>query len=277
MSKVYISILQWNMGDSPHATKKRGNYQERAQILTDLLTGHNPTFVTLQEADRVVLSYANLRSYELYNGPPGLVTLVTKDKYKTNENLTRNDRYQLLALDSISRTDKGIKIINLHLPALHKSDDQKREFLRKDMPFINAWRTKHESLYEILSGDFNLPPYDIVIMEETGVFANRDLKHTIKTTSTFGFGRALYNTSWQVFGGTCGALGTYYYKTLPHGPWHIPDQILIDPKLIGDALVQVKILTDANGQSLATKKVFAPNRDNSSDHFPVLVSIYAKS
>lgn len=249
MNKPTLSILQWNMGDSVHAKKIRPNSSGRAQILTDLIFDNSPTIILLQEAHRGVLSYANLRQYDLFDGPSNLVTLINKNKYSTVDSISHEDHFHLLALDSLSKGENGLKIINLHLPTLYKDEREKQEYIRKRMPAINKWRTKHEPRYEIMGGDFNIPPYDAVLIEETGVFANRDIRHASTSTSTFNFGKALYNASWQIFGGACGAPGTYYLNKLPHGPWHIPDQIMLDPDLVRQSKISVKVITEANKKS----------------------------
>ncbi len=261
------------MGDSPHAKTLRPNSLGRAQILTDLINDNSPTIILLQEAHRGVLSYANLRQYDLFDGPSNLVTLISKNKYSIIDNISHENHFHLLALDSLFKDEKGLKIINLHLPTLHKDEGEKQEYIRKRMPAINVWRTKYEPRFEIMGGDFNIPPYNAALIEETGVFANRDIRHASTSTSTFGFGKALYNTSWQIFGGACGALGTYYQNKLPHGPWHIPDQIMLDPELVKQSIVSVKVITEANKKSFKSKIVQGPNKDVASDHFPVLVSV----
>lgn len=277
-----FSVLQWNMGDSPYVKKKTvksrldnpEDVNRRAKILYELIDTYKPTFVMLQESASSLVALVNHPDYELQRGDLGLNIFVKLNLYKIVENNLNIRRVQMLALDSLELSQKGIKLINIHLPILYKNEVQRREEVRMLMPLINFWRSKFDSRFEIVAGDFNLPPYDEIIITRSGFFSNRDLSHARNNKIEKGFGNALFNVSWSIFSGTCGSLGTYYLAdSYPNGPWHIPDQILIGPELEEDSIIKVKVITSVNSLSLINDKTFSPNKRVASDHLPVLLNI----
>lgn len=260
------------MGDSPYAKKARSNPEKRANALTALLNEIKPSIVTLQEAADNVLAKTALLGYSLIRDSNGLAILYKRDDYYVIENGVIRNRMQVAALNTTALPPLGISIINLHLPILNRTVEDRRDFARTILADSDQWRIRHKQRFEVISGDFNLPPYDEVIVgKNRGFCANRDKEHCLKHVGTVE--RGLFNSSWQIFGGQCGALGTYYLDNLPHGPWHIPDQVMLDPGLIQRASVKVQVLIKVNGISLTTPRTLRPEGNTLSDHFPMLVSI----
>jgi endonuclease/exonuclease/phosphatase family metal-dependent hydrolase len=265
---IELKIMQWNMGDSSHAVL-RPNDIMRSDILSDLLYIHNPIIVTLQEANRVVLSNAKLFNYEIFYGLSGLVTLLRKGIFYHVDARNIGTRAHGLSLNNLHNRQPILKIVNIHLPILNLDIVEKRERARKFINESDSWRAFHDPRFEILSGDLNMPPYDEVMMVESGFCSNRDLNHIIKKHRAIN--KYIYNCTWKVFGGGCGSLGTYYLNNVPHGPWHLPDQILIDPRIVENNRVDVEIITSVNSQTLITKSGI-PNKRVASDHLPLLVT-----
>lgn len=270
-----LKILQWNMAAAPHARKPKPhpNPAKSAAALTALLHDHAPTIVALQETDPTILAQVKLTAYDLQRGPMGLTTLVLRQAYRPVRNSDIRQRVQVVELDAATPGGASLLVFNLHLPVLYKTELERREFARVFLlPEMTRLRVLGQARLEIIAGDFNLPPYDEIIVGESGLFANRDLAHTSKRRSTVG--RPIYNTSWAIFGGACGALGTYHGPSLAHGPWQIPDQLLLDPRLAENRRVRVQVLTKTSGQDLHTPLPFGyPNKTTASDHFPVLVTL----
>ena len=267
-----LKILQWNMAAAPHARKAKPHPSpvKCAAALTELLREHAPTLAVLQETDPAILAMADLSAYDIQRGPLGLTTLVLRLAYRSVSNRDIRQRVQVVKLDNMLAGAADLLVFNLHLPVLYKTEFDRREFARLLLPEMNRLRVETRPRLEIIAGDFNLPPYDEILVSEFGWFANRDLTHTSKKRSTVG--RPIYNASWNIFGGSCGALGTYHGRSLAHGPWQIPDQMLLDPRLAENKRVEVEVLTKTSSLELHTPFGY-PNKLLASDHFPVLVTI----
>lgn len=262
------------MAAAPHARPARPhpNPSQCAVVLTELLREHEPTIVALQESAPAILAQADLAAYEPYRGPGGLTTLALRRAYRPVSNQDIRQRVQVVALDSATHGEAGLLLFNVHLPVLYKSEYERQEYIRRLMPDINRLRVQNQTRLEIMVGDFNLPPYDVGIVGESGLFANRDAAHVARKRSTVG--RPICNVSWSIFGGTCGALGTYHGASAAHGPWQVPDQLLLDPRLLQGSCVRVQVLTATAGVQLHTALPLAyPNKAIASDHFPVLTTL----
>jgi hypothetical protein len=268
-----LKILQWNMDGAPHAKppKPHPNPKECAAVLNEILLEYTPTVVTLQETDNALLANINLSGYDIQRGPVGLTTLIRRDKFVAVDNREVTPRIQAVALDSTNRGEEGLLVFNFHLPVLNKDKDDRQEAARLLIPRIDKVRVDRSPRLEIMAGDFNMPPYAPFIVGPSALFANRDL--TYSSSQRRGtVGRSLYNASWNIFGGMCGAPGTYRRASELHGPWQIPDQMLLDPRLIKGADVNVQIIIKTSKRKLHTRDG-NPRKHLPSDHFPVLVSI----
>lgn len=268
-----LSVLQWNMGDSPYSRKPARPPQPRASALQSLLTEHSPQVVTLQEADPQALSLVDLRGYNIHRGPTGIVSLSKKGSFAQHKNVTVRERAQVVALDSLSGQLPSLWLINLHLPIRERTETDRRDLARTIFTDIDAIRIHNQTRREVWSGDLNFPPYDELVVSRSGLFANRDIAYASSHRGSVGKG--LFNSAWAALGGATGALGTIYHDSLPNGPWQMPDQILFEPSLVRDFRLEVLILTRSGASEFATR-TGRPCKTRASDHFPMLVVLHER-
>ena len=131
------------MGDSPHAKKERPNPEKRAEVMTALLTETKPSIVTLQEAADNVLAKTTMSGYDLVRGSDGLILLYKRNDYRLIENKVIRNRIQVVALDTTTVHSIGINILNLHLPILNRTVEDRRDFARTILADSDQWRTQH--------------------------------------------------------------------------------------------------------------------------------------
>lgn len=271
-----LRILQWNMGGSPHARppKPHPNAPGCAGALTEWLLEYEPAIVALQEVTDELLALVKMAPYEIQRGPLGFAVLVRRQLYRTVKNYDLRQRVQVVQLDGVSRALASLVVFNVHLPVLHKDEDDRRDgnylFARDIVREVVGAPTREG----IIVGDFNLPPYDAFIVGRAGLAANRDLAHAQASRSTAE--PAFYNASWTIFGGAAGAAGTYYRASVPHGPWQVPDQLLLSPRLLEGRQFQVQVLTRLTrlpGYKVCTSGG-RPSKQHTSDHLPVLLTIH---
>lgn len=130
----------------------------------------------------------------------------------------------------------------------------------------------------VLVGDLNLDPFEAGLVAASGLNAAMTRQLAGRGSRTVQ-GREypfFYNPMWGLFGdGTPGPPGTYYYEGSEHVAtfWHIFDQVLVRPELMGlfrnDSL---RVLDGYDGTSLVTDRGL-PDKANASDHLPVLFEL----
>lgn len=127
----------------------------------------------------------------------------------------------------------------------------------------------------LMMGDFNMNPYDRGMNLAAGLNAMMT-----RSCVSAGFRRHLnktyefyYNPMWSLFGdNTIGPPGTVY-DTSNQGPygWSMLDQVLINQSIVG-FFEEVRILTHAGSVPLMDANG-RPDSRNTSDHFPILVTM----
>lgn len=130
----------------------------------------------------------------------------------------------------------------------------------------------------LLLGDLNADPFDIGLVQTTGL-------HAVMTREIASRGSRLvqaerypyfYNPMWSYLGDFGdGPPATYYYPPSSHLSffWHAFDQVLIRPDLIQYFNHSgLKILSEAGGRSLL-KSSGIPDRSAGSDHLPLLLQL----
>jgi hypothetical protein len=130
----------------------------------------------------------------------------------------------------------------------------------------------------LVVGDFNMQPYDDAVIEAQGWHAamTRSIALREKRTVAGKEYRFFYNPMWSRLGDeSVGPAGTYYYdpskQIQPY--WHMFDQVLLRPALLGCFRNQdLSILTHA-GVTQLCRKDDRPDAAVGSDHLPLLVSL----
>lgn len=130
----------------------------------------------------------------------------------------------------------------------------------------------------VLVGDLNLNPFEDGIVGASGFHAVADRTVAEKKARIVDGARYpfFYNPMWNFFGDRSGnAKGTYFYRgsTLTEHFWHLFDQVLIRPSLLGCWQAdELEIVTAINGQGIANLDG-APDSGLASDHFPIIFSM----
>ncbi len=144
---------------------------------------------------------------------------------------------------------------------------------------IRFWEQRLNIDRTIVVGDFNMNPF------ERGLTGAREL-HAVMTRTKAGERTRqfddedfpfFYNPMWSLFGDrTHGPAGTYYAG--PDGAvsyfWEMFDQVLLRPSLM-DGLEDLRILDHDGVESLLTKNGL-PDKENGSDHLPILFRLSMK-
>jgi hypothetical protein len=256
-----MRVLQWNM----QITERNASTiaSARLELLSEALQQLQPDFVFLQEADSRARRMLDV-GYECAEGPKRIVTLWRKGQYVSQGSWEATQRAQLTLLDP------SFLLLNVHLPVLHCSKPKQRSaggHIREELILA---RGQHAGRREVHGGDYNMPPHDELLVMDSGFYANRCLEYALKSGIDISKKR-LFNCSWKVYGGDCGALGTYYSGDCEDGPWNVPDQIFLDPQIVGNGIVEVRVITTVAEHSLM-KRTGTPG-GRGSDHFPLFVSV----
>ena len=185
------------------------------------------------------------------------------DGFRTNvRKLHLGNHHTLLALVH------GVDIRNYDT----ESRQEFAQSLSSDMQFVKEQQGSDKLL---LLGDFNMNPFDRGMTLASGLNAmmtRECVKHGVRRhlAKTYDF---YYNPMWSLFGDlTDGPAGTVY-DTSNQGPygWNMLDQVIIHYSIV-KMFEDVKILTSA-GEHLLMDDRGRPDLKNSSDHFPILITL----
>jgi hypothetical protein len=155
-----------------------------------------------------------------------------------------------------------------------------RELFMGQVIALVSWaETKFGHERTIVAGDFNANPFEPEIGSTSGLHAvmSADLA-TAKPRHTFVKDYAyFYNPMWNLYGdrGNGSPPGTFYFNgRQPHEwYWHMLDQVIVRPVLIPRfPRASLRIITASSVGSLATKRG-RPDRNNASDHFPIVFDL----
>ncbi|HVI06909.1 MAG TPA: endonuclease/exonuclease/phosphatase family protein [Candidatus Binatia bacterium] len=129
----------------------------------------------------------------------------------------------------------------------------------------------------IVIGDFNTNPYEHGFVATDGLHAVMSKSVALRGTRRVS-GRDFdffYNPMWSCFGDIGDRpSGTYYYDKAEHVNyfWHMFDQVLLRPTLLGGFSDSVRILTEA-GETHLLDGSGRPDTKNASDHLPIVFSL----
>jgi hypothetical protein len=130
----------------------------------------------------------------------------------------------------------------------------------------------------LVVGDFNSDPFDDALTnsESLHAVATRELALQEKRVVDGEDRKFLYNPMWGLFGdNTPGPAGSYFYRVATSSCrfWHMFDQVLLRPQLLtAFDSSSLQILTKVGEKNLA-QKMGRPNKEEASDHFPIIFSL----
>lgn len=171
------------------------------------------------------------------------------------------------------RTGITIRFWNVHLQSEQSGDARAREAQARKtiVQQLQEARQRSPLPYEVILGDFNFDPHDDLLVGNDGFRANghapwvRQQKKKAAPADV-----PMFNPSWRIYGGHCGAPGTYYRRAdrSGRGPWLVRDQILVAPELVDDARSTPVVISSIGGVELA-KQDGCPDSALVSDHLPI--------
>lgn len=255
----------------------------KTRLLRALVSEHDPDLIALQEAPRRLASpLLRDAGYEVDAPRHRLLTAWRGRRWEaTVEQPFVYDRASALVLRRLDPDGGGPRVLvcNVHLPSrLHSGTDEVSESLRDLVGEIQSYRSDPDTgrFSEVLTGDFNLEPHDLVMMLPSGLYGNRSLlfvakrerrrrRDGLENERT----RTLYNPSWMLYGASAEPLGTLYNTKGTGAPWYVFDQALFSADL-ADGPAAVEVVTEADGLDLLTRDVRSPNSKVGSDHLPLV-------
>lgn len=265
-------ILVWNLGFNTKTD--RPTEVSRRQLLSQLIDDLKPSIVALQE------SPSRLRVQRRLKGEPGPGKLFTAydptiwQRTERREFLTRAVGLALVH----RRSGREIFFWNLHLPSLLNGNTptSQRAYVRdRFKPQFESARKAGRP--DVLVGDFNLSPYDEVLMAPGGLWANRSLHDAVEYARSAVLPKLpLFNPSWELLGNHSPPCGTYYLaqRLDGEGPWHVIDQALMSPELATPGSSHVRLISSVRATSLCrADSVRVPLKRVGSDHLPLQVTI----
>lgn len=265
-------ILVWNLGFNTKTERSTGT--SRRQLLSHLIDDLRPSIVALQEAPEGLRIKGGLKKEA---GPGNLFTAFDPAIWQRTER--REFLRRAVGLGLIHcRSGREIFLWNLHLPSLLNGNtpSNQRAYVRdRFKPEFESSRKAGRS--DVLVGDFNLPPYDEVVMAPGGFWANRSLHDALEHARNAVTPQLpLFNPSWELFGNHTAPCGTYYLtqRLDGEGPWHVIDQALMSPELATPGSSHVRLISSVRATSLCgADAIRVPLKEVGSDHLPFQVTI----
>lgn len=172
-----------------------------------------------------------------------------------------------------------ILLVVVHLPSVLNRSDASHEFdCREAADIVRECEERLGHRRTIVVGDFNMDPFDSVMVAASGFHAIMD-RRIVQGGSRMVAGKErhfFYNPMWSFFGDVSrGPPGTYYRAKSEHVSyfWHMLDQILVRQELLEVfSADDLHILTN-DGQSDFLKSNGTPDPNQGSDHLPLLFKL----
>jgi len=269
-----VSFLFWNLNRKP-LQRVVANLAWRHEVdvlmLAECPVGPETVHATLNERDSA--RYHIVPSRECRK-----VRLFTRFSREFARSVGQ-DGPRLLARHLTPPGRVSVLLVAAHLPSKRYSRDQSQaaECARVSQFIIGAEReVGHERT--LLVGDLNMNPFEAGVVNANGLHAvmTRQIasgRTRVVQRQSYPF---FYNPMWGRFGDeTPGPPGTYYYYEAEHMAlfWHMFDQVLLRPDLMGRFRnSDLEILTSDGADSLLSSDGL-PDTNRASDHLPVLFKL----
>jgi hypothetical protein len=190
-----------------------------------------------------------------------------------------SNRLSVLELRPLERPTLLLGVVHLPSPAEWGDRSDRFAFAQKIADGLRSVEESTGNARTILTGDFNLNPFDDVMVGVFGFHAlmTRGLAMRRDQRVVKGYnGPAFFNPMWR-FLTDRDALpaGTHYFadsKPVNHY-WYTPDQVLVRPEVV-DKLVDVQVLVTDGMDSLLDLRYGWPDCVKGSDHLPILFRVY---
>jgi len=181
-----------------------------------------------------------------------------------------------LSVRSLSSPAGRILVGLVHGPDQINYDSPNRQSVAQSLADeMRLLMERKSSKRVMLLGDFNLNPFDESM--NLAMIFNAMMTKSCTSTGVRRFGGKdydfFYNPMWGLLGDKVpGPPGTAYDRSGrgPYG-WSMPDQVILHHALIPE-YVDVEILDRAGALSLVDK-MGRPDKNNASDHLPIIVSL----
>ena len=176
-------------------------------------------------------------------------------------------------------TQDDILLVGVHLPSELNRSDASHDFeCREAADVVRECEVRIGHRRTIVVGDFNMDPFDSVMVAASGFHAIMD-RRIVQSGSRKVAGKErpfFYNPMWNLLGDASrGPPGTFHRARGEHVTyfWHMLDQILLRQELLSVFNVDdLQILVD-DGQSQFLKPPGIPDASRASDHLPILFKL----
>lgn len=263
-----IRFLFWNLNRN-RPFEEIVNIVEHYQV--DVLILAEVDF-TLDELERHLIQKGHMFTHNPISKCERIKILTRSDNIFLSP-ILESQRYSINILE-LSSLEK-VMLAGVHVPdKLHNTSDDQDEFCRDFVEQIKREEIERGITKTVVVGDFNMNPFETVMIKSTSLHAVSSSKIAEKLTrivqeKEYKF---FYNPMWSWLGDIKNeVVGSYYYNTSNHTNyfWNTFDQVLIRPELIPNFDKEsLQILSSDGTKSLLTKNGL-PNKNAYSDHLPL--------
>lgn len=246
----------------------------RTDVLRGIVLERQPSIVALQEAPASAKGVLQASGFSVHTVGCLALGLRCTDWMA---GLAVISQERLLAVEVPLTSGHVLLICDVHLTSRVRSQQIGREEAARAVAAEIQTRRKvyaGQKCSELVVGDFNLNPHDIVMMQPSGFFANRSKTYVAKTSQKVVLPKKpLYNPSWHIYGRSDEPLGSIYSTSADDGPWLVFDQLLMSSDLVGTGSHNLAVVTTCSGIDLLSRDVRQPVAAVGSDHLPLVGEI----
>lgn len=263
-------FLFWNLNNKPvaHLVKEVARHNDvDVLVLAECEIPIGLMLTTLNEATP---------DFQFAPGQCGRIQVFTRFHSAFLAPVFESERYSMRRLRLPLREE--VLLVMVHLPSkMHSAAESQRTECSLLARAVLEQEAASGHSRTIVVGDFNTNPYEHGFVATDGLHAVMSKAIAQRNTRRVS-GRdfeLFYNPMWSYFGDIGNRpSGTYYYEKAEHVNyfWHIFDQVLLRPSLLGGFSDDVRILTMAGSTPLLDGNG-RPDRENASDHLPIMFSL----